>query len=251
MAEPRINNSPASGQASQGKRISYTRPEVRIRSNKGATEAGMTDKEIKALFAEEERFLTASKGKYEVAAVVDQNGVLNPRGNPMVKGFTRRPTTKEAVTKAMAEVEHGTENTVFTRKDRIPESSVYTHYHPWDEKRHGTGLGAKIGTSLSGKDFAAAVKRNDRIARARTENYIFAIHRPKTGWPVSGEQLEREWTRLYNSDVKQMADWIRSQPLTYEEQMVRWGRLNALASHHATQELAKRYGIQYTRRRAN
>ena len=172
----------------------------------------------------------------------------------MVKGTKKKRVTRAEYEKAMAEVQHGTKNQVHTRLDRR-RGMTYTHTHPVDEG-FGTGLGSRIGASLSGKDLSSAVKSNSRSVRARTPNYIFSL-RPKNNngdWGVSPEVLEYEWSAAYQREVASMKDTIRkiaSKGLTTKEYTDRIGRLNALASHRATQYVAKKHDYIYTRRKAH
>lgn len=243
MPEPKENKGGgASAPRSARARAEYRRPEVTgvkyDRSAERDTEAGLTPEQIRTLLAEEDRWRTAFGGRYEIAGVVGQDGTLNPRGNPMVRR-SRYGRIEEA--------QHGTAEKVTTRVDRRPADSIFTHFHP--RSRSDLGLGQRIGISLSGPDIGNAVRLNHSAVRAYTGSYVFSLQRPAGGWPVSGDKIEREWTAAYERETREMLDFINRGNFTNEEKAVRMGRLNALASHRATKEVAKRYGLRYTRRR--
>ena len=225
----------------QKTRAQYVAPSMNIKPNKHATEAGMTPAEAKTLLDEEARFARSYGGRYEIAGVVDAQGRLNPRGNPMVGERTGR------------EALHGSTTTVRTRKDRTSGDMHFTHFHPWDD-RGGSGLGKSVGISISGPDIANTIERGNRSIRARSQGYIYSIRRPAGGWNANPQEVRSDWNRVYQREVNSMKDTIRrikeAHGLTWDELMVRQGRLNALASHRATKAIADKYGFIYTRRKA-
>lgn len=242
----------------------YESPRARVRENKSNTEGGLTPAQARAILQEESRYPGAFGGRYEIAAVADTAGNLNPRGNPMVRGLTpterRRinsPRTSQAerdrlLRLAFTEVEHGDSSVVTTRRDRI-EGLAYTHYHPWTSDTAGTGLGRRIGVSFSGRDIASSIQANRPMVRARTENYIFSLRPGRNGWGTTAERIESEWNSAYRREVSSMKGWMDRERLlgrlNRDEYNVRFGRMNALASHRATREIANRYGLIYTRRK--
>lgn len=227
----------------QRERSAYTSPSMTVRPNKSATEAGMTPAQRKAILEEENRFARSFGQRYEIAGVVDTNGVLNPRGNPMVTKSTGR------------EAQHGTSTSVSTRNDRTRgEDLTFTHFHPWDS-RAGSGLASRVGISFSGADIANAISRNNQGTRARTANYIFSIRKPAGGWNADPSEVRSYWNRAYSREQQSLKNQIQrlnqTRGLTMEEYNVRLGRLNTLASHRATKATADKYGFIYTRRKAD
>lgn len=204
------------------------------------TEGQMTKEVSKAVLDEEARFARSFGQKYEIAAVIDDQGRLNPLGNPMVKGG-------RGVNRA-SEVKHGTPTAVYTRRDRIPENATYTHFHPWNEKA-GSGMGSRIGVSLSGTDLRSALTINVANMRARTGNYVFNIQRPAGGWNTTPATAESAWTVAYNTHLMENRRVLNGMTPGTPEFMERLGRINAVTSHQATQDVAKRFGWKYTRRK--
>lgn len=228
----------------QKDRAAYMSPRVTgvktDRSGRLNTEGGMTKAVSKTVLDEENRFAKSFGQKYEIAAVIDDQGNLNPLGNPMVKGG-------RGVNRA-SEVQHGSSTAVFTRRDRIPKNATYTHFHPWDS-RAGKGLGSKIGVSLSGQDLYAAITLDSSNMRARTGNYVFNVQRPEGGWNATPAQAQNTWTASYNRHLNENRKALSGLDRESTEFKERLARLNALTSHQATRDTAKRYGWSYTRRR--
>ena len=168
----------------------------------------------------------------DFAAITD-DGRVNPLGNPVI----RRRRDQVVMNSAL-----------------VPRNAVLTHNHPWSEGM-GTGLGSRVGVSLSGADLRVAVNTNAKEIRAVTSNYIYSLKRPASGWNASGTQLKSEMDELYARNLRDMQTTIRrlqqTRGLTRQELEVRMGRINALASHQAIREVARRHGIRYTRRRSS
>lgn len=199
-----------------------------IRRAKGNTEAGMSQAQIATTRAWEE---SQRNRKTENLAVIGEDGTLNPLGDPVVSR---------------------SRSSVRSNPARIPENAIVTHNHPWDEKTDGIGLGARVGASLSDADIANAIRQNNKEKRAVTQNYIYSIKRPAGGWKANPNDVKADWDRVYKRETKAFSELNarrRSGELTYEEYDVRWGRVNALASHRATRYVADKYGFIYTRRK--
>ena len=230
MAESGNIKSNASQSPSQKARAEYIRPEMRSRENKANTDAGLNSVQKAAADKTENAIRNR---KTEVAYAIDSNGnVIKVSGK-------------------------GTRSKATVNISAIPQDAVLTHNHPGEEDRPvynregrrigveggGQGMGARIGSSITGDDIRVAIKSNAKEVRAVTPYYTFSIRRPEGGWGVNADGFLREWyneVRRYRNDNYTYARSGREQ----------LGRFNAMMAHKATRKLAKKYGMTYTRRKA-
>lgn len=202
------------------------------RSRERDTEAGMTKAQKEAVLKEENRI---RKYKAEHASVVDENGVLNPLGDIQIR--------------------KGTSSKVAINTEKVPANSIIIHNHP--TVREDTGIGQRVGISLSGADLRVAALTNAREVRAVTENYTYSVKRPSGGWgSLSPNRIKAEFNAISDRELsKYMALGIqqisRGQLNTSRSRSEFNGRVNALISHTAMKELAKKYGFTYTRRKSS
>ena len=231
MAEGgKVKNTEHKPSVQQKARAEYIRPEMRVKEDKHATDAGLTPAQKKAVLTTESKIRNR---KTETIRIVDDNGNVI---NPTISG-----TRSKA--KAMASL--------------IPQNGVFTHNHPGAEdepiyirgrkvgvRGGGTGIGARIGASLSGPDLKSAIKTNAKEIRAVTPTYTFSIRRPAAGWGnINADDVHRDWNREFNNYVNNHKEYAK-------ESRQNLGRINAMASHVATRAIAKKYGMTYTRRKA-
>lgn len=203
-----------------------------VREDKHATDAGLTPAQKKAADKVES---SIRNRKTEVAYAIDSNG------NAI------RVSTK------------GTSNRASVRIASVPRDAVLTHNHPSDydrpfEKRTrtrvvrgivggGQGMGARIGSSITGDDIRLAILTDAKEVRAVGPEYTFSIRRPANGWGVNSEAFLREWYDEVNTYRANNQSYARSG----REQL---GRYNAVMAHSVTRKLAKKYGMTYTRKKA-
>ena len=230
MAEGgKVKNTGNKVSAQQKTRQAYESPRVRVRENKHATDAGLTEEQRKAVNATESKIRNR---KTEIAYAVDDNGQV----------------IKISVS--------GSRNRTRINPGLVPRNAVLTHNHPSAEDKPimyngrkvgvsggGSGMAAKIVAPHSGADLRAAILLNAKETRAVSPTYTFSVRRPEGGWNVSADEVEREWNKVYDSFKKEYESYRKSG----REQ---FGRFNLMASHQATRAVAKKYGFTYTRRKA-
>lgn len=128
------------------------------------------------------------------------------------------------------------------------KDKVITHNHP-AEKLLGNGLAAQIGVPINGADLSAAIRNNAKEIRASAQGYVYSIKRPKNGWGnIKAEDVERDFYRAWN----QSATWAKRYVMggnTFNDKLNRQGRYNVGTQSSIMRELAKKYGLNYTRRR--
>lgn len=135
-----------------------------------------------------------------------------------------------------------------TKLGYIPENCVITHNHPTEAK--GMRQTTAYGVSFSHADIRSTMRRNAKEIRAVAGEYTYSLRRPKDGWKGNPDVVYMEYTAAYNRHAKELfahRDKInyRTDPKTYLE---RHQRANTLAAHRATQDIAKKYGMIYTRK---
>lgn len=232
MPEPRKASSNATTSRTAKQRAQYQRPTTSVKtdhSGKGAINAGLTAAQHKAVTAWENR---NRNYKTEHTVLIDENGTVNPRG-PIQLGSG---TSKKARVNPYALVPNG----------------VLTHNHP----SNNVGIAGRVGVPLSGADIKLAAKYNLSEVRAVTPNYTFSIRRPAGGWKVNPDVLNAEFNSIANREARGMAGTTtqllqRSGGITRLDADIYNNRVNTLASHRAIQELARKYGFTYTRRRTS
>ena len=228
------------------RREAYVAPYARIRTDADAkrnTEAGLTREQRTALDNWESR---NRNYKTERAAVVDENGNVNPRGNIMV----RRDRYGR-----MVEATSGSGSRVFINPARIPENSVLTHNHP----SNNAGIAGRVGQAFSGADLRIAVVTNAKEIRAVTPNYVYSIKRPAKGWTFDRSieyEADRLFERHYNQYLSQTRTMARNNTKrggtwTRDDEDVYRNRIMVTANDRMMQELARKYGFRYTRRRSS
>lgn len=219
-------------------RAQYETPSTNVRTNVNAkrmTEAGQSKAQTKAILEWEEKM---KNRKTEDLIVVDENGNVNPLGNPVVRRTKTSVTTNPAL---------------------FPPNAIVTHNHPWDDSTDGTGgMSPSIGISLSAPDIGNAIRNNNKEKRAATRAYIYSIKRPANGWgelsnPSTIRRIESDWEVQWrstaSSEIARLRQLRKEGRLTEEEFTTRWGRMNVVSAHRATKYVANKYGFSYTRRK--
>ena len=201
------------------------------RRKKGDTDSGMTPEQRRATLETESKIRNR---KTETArAITDDGRVVN------------------------ITVGRGTHDRAHIDVRLVPRDAVLTHNHPsaYDEPVYvnglrvgvsggGTGMGARMVTSISGDDVRLAIRTNAKEVRAVSPTYTYSIRRPRGGWGnVSPEEIQREWYDEARRFQLENLSYARSG----REQL---GRFNAVLSHAVTRKLANKYGWTYTRRKA-
>lgn len=213
-------------------RQAYEAPTVTIRTDRSRrqnTEAGLTSAQRAALTKEENRIRNY---RTEHAVVIDEDGNVNPNGNPMVG--------------------NGTSSRVRIDSSKIPANSVVTHNHP----STGPGLAGQVGSAFSGQDIQTAANRNLREIRAVTPGYTYSAKRPANGWGFKGSDFNREYIRLYERYIQEDGAKIttmlrRNGGITRSDADTYNARLNTVTANRVMRELSAKYGFTYTRRRSS
>lgn len=133
----------------------------------------------------------------------------------------------------------------------IPRDSVITHNHPSIVGRGGTGMAARIGASFSGDDLYTAAMGHAKEMRIQTPTYKYSIKRNGDNWGTTANHLRRTWNDIYSREMNKLT-------LRYLDRSLRGvgdynvdiGRMNVMATHVATREVARMFGLKYTRRKA-
>lgn len=230
MAEPRRTGGGATATRTAKQRARYQRPTTTVktdRSGKNDINSGLTAAQRRAVTEWEDK---NRNYKTEHTIVVDRNGTVNPRG-PLQVGS-------------------GTGNRARVNPFKLVPDGVVTHNHP----SNGVGIAGRVGVPFSGADVKLAMKYNLNEIRAVTPNYTYSVRRPTGGWSGSPESLEREYMAITRREARNMRDdTLRvlnaSGGVSRQDADVYNNRISTLASHRAMEELAKRYGFSYTRKR--
>ena len=212
----------------------YVKPQTRVRVNearkkaqelarqKQDVNAGLNPKQIATLAKLESKNATR---KTEQLNVVDENG----------KVVFSKNGTKTRVK-------------LYPWEAAQLRDKVVTHNHPTD-KLLGSGLAARVGVPINGTDLASAIRNNAKEIRASAQGYVYSIKRPKSGWGnVKAEDVERDFNAAWNQAFTWARGYVRGGK-TYEEQLNRQGRYNVGVQSGIMRKLAKKYGLNYTRRR--
>lgn len=125
----------------------------------------------------------------------------------------------------------------------VPDS-VITHNHPSSVR----GSSTRYGSSLSGADGFAAIHFNASEVRAVSGSHTYSLRRPATGWPVNARQYQSEWDAARKKHSATLDNYIR-EAKDANDLKRRLQRANTLMSHMATKDVARKYGMEYTRRR--
>lgn len=189
------------------------RGEARLKV-KGNINGGLTSEQIKAVSDFENQHRDR---KTERVAVFDVNGKMV---NKSTSGTRNRTRIRGA----------------------IPENSVITHNHPSSVRGDST----RYGSSLSGPDGIAAIRTNAAEVRAVSGNHTYSLRRPVKGWPINAKQYQSEWHAAKAKHEKSLRNYI-NQAKDKNDRIRRIQRANTLMSHMATRDVAKKYGIPYTR----
>lgn len=122
-------------------------------------------------------------------------------------------------------------------------NNVTTHNHPNDQFKNPNSIAGKIGQSFSGTDIANAITANSAGTRVTTPGYTFNIDRPKSGWPkVRASAVKSTYTKELRKFLNQNMGYAASGPDQHD-------RAWAMANHKAAQAVAKKYGLNYTRKK--
>ena len=215
--------------AQQKARQAYESPRMRVRENKHATDAGLTPEQRKAANKTENAIRNR---KTEVVYSIDEQGNVTKSS---YTGNARRARVLPGAIKPNSVITHNHPDS--------QDQPVYMNGRRIGVRGGGQGMGARIGSSLSGADIRSAILTNAKEIRAVSPTYTFSIRRPEGGWGVSASQVLSEWQNEYNRFVNANREYARSS----REAL---GRVNAVASHQATRTIAKKYGFTYTRRKS-
>lgn len=191
------------------------RGEARLRA-KGDINSGLT----KAQKAAVERFENKHRDyKTERVTAIDTNGRIVAQSTKGTRNQTRIP-------------------------GYIPENCVITHNHP----SAANGKSTAMGGSISGQDLGTSIYRNAAEIRAVSGQYTYSVRRPRNGWNADPVQVVNRWRSSYNRHIKDLTEYMNSGK-DFNTRVERYRRLNTLASHMATRDIAKKYGMEYTRKR--
>ncbi len=232
MPEPAVRNQ-QTATVNTGGRAGYQTPTTRVRDeSRRNIDAGLSKAQKEALSREESRIRQLD---HEEAVVVDANGVVNPLGSPSVAaGRTNRRGVTQAYTSIMT--------------SRVPRNSILTHNHP-NFVNDTTSLAARIGDPFSAQDVLAAATLDVKEIRAVGKGYTYALKRPAGGWPWG-------FVREYQGRVRNtVMGNLMAQRGMYEDRSQAYNgavtRANVAGKDTLLRELARKYGVSYTRRRTN
>lgn len=132
------------------------------------------------------------------------------------------------------------------------KDTVITHNHPTVIK--GIKQATSIGSSLSGPDLRTAVGYNAAEIRAVSGQYTYSLRRPKGGWGgINPNEVHDYYMKHYNKYANENfghRDKVgRSTKESNDIFMTRHQRANTLSTHQAMKEVAKKFGLEYTRKR--
>lgn len=185
-------------------------------TGKGNTEEGYTDKMKKNILGAER---SIRDNMHETAIVFD------PRGNEVGR-------------------KRGTKNQVDLSGIKVPTDAIITHNHPSGAGQ--TGI-KRIGGSFSSADIGTAIRNNVKEIRAVTSAYTFSVKRPKGGWGDRKAIVDRFKTldEEYKAKNYKWLDDTRD----YKVYNARVDRLNVTHTHMIMKQLAKEFGLKYSRKR--
>lgn len=183
---------------------------------KGNTEDGYTDKMKKNILGAER---SIRDNMHETVIVFD------PRGNEVGR-------------------KRGTKNQVDPSGIKVPTDAIITHNHPSGAGQ--TGI-KRIGSSFSSADIGTAIRNNVKEIRAVTSAYTFSVKRPKGGWGDRKAIVDRFKTldEEYKAKNYKWLDDTRD----YKVYNARVDRLNVTHTHMIMKQLAKEFGLKYSRKR--
>lgn len=212
----------------------YVKPQTRVRVNearkkaqelarqKQDVNAGLNPKQIATLAKLESKNATR---KTEQLNVVDENG----------KVVFSKSGTKRRVS-------------LYPWEAAQLKDKIVTHNHP-TEALLGKGLAARIGVPINGVDLALAIRNNAKEIRASAQGYVYSIKRPKNGWGnIKAEDIERDFMTEWNKSNVWSKRYVMGGK-TYDDKLNRQGRYNVGVQSGIMRKLAKKYGLNYTRRR--
>lgn len=128
------------------------------------------------------------------------------------------------------------------------KDKIVTHNHP-AEPLLGKGLAARIGLPINGVDLATAIRNDAKEIRASAQGYVYSIKRPKNGWGnIKAADVERDFNFAWNQSNVWSKRYVMGGK-TYDDKLNRQGRYNVGVQSSIMRELAKKYGLNYTRRR--
>ena len=230
------------------RKAAYEAPTATVRTDRsGRTniDAGLTQAQKTALAREEARINRIPIGREETV-VVDENGNVNPLGAPTLRSGTRR---------------RGNATITYAEFDsrRVPADSILIHNHP-GYIGSAQGLASQVGNAFTGQDLETAATTNVKEIRAIAKGYTYSLKRPAGGWP-SGTAMKRDLDRLTQRYYTETMDSIRTRRLIGiasgrgdyyggDEEYARNvnDRANVMAKSRAMREVAKKYGLKYTRK---
>lgn len=191
---------------------------------KGDINHDLTSQQI-ALLAKEEN---AIRGKsYENAAVVNKDSVVY-----------RNTGNKDSV------------NIPYAKSI----GNITTHNHPGASLNNRDSIAGRIGTSFSSQDLVHILV-GDARGRVATQGYGFNMTRtaktPVIKTRKEAAAVKRAYSTEYNKTVKRYAEVLAKASRNKEEYARVLDRVHILATHKASQAIAKKYNMRYTRRKAD
>lgn len=144
----------------------------------------------------------------------------------------------------------------------LKKDSIVTHNHPYvgnKGRRLYDTMAGRIGVPFSPADVSLAIRHDVKEIRAVTPTYTWSIRRPAGGW---GDTLEimrdirsmsaRMQTEGYQYQSRHAASSIRSFRETGSRRRAEEvaDRANVGVQYQALKNLAKKYGWEFTRRKA-
>jgi|GEM_PF-1444970 len=119
---------------------------------------------------------------------------------------------------------------------------VLTHNHPrgWGFSENSLG---RIGNSFSPADIYLAISANLSEIRAVTPTYTFSMKRPKTGWGISVNELNKVINEEHQKCLSNFNKIINNAPSWHKDVCAE--RASALHYHIVMKNLSKRLGFIY------
>ena len=204
-------------------KMRYTTPEA----EQSATEVGYTAEVAKKVLEQEAKTRHSS---VEVATIMDKDGNVR---------FTKKGSESQ--------VKFGYVEILKMR------DGILTHNHP---NAGATNKWWKaIGSPFSEADIKTAVRANLAEIRAVTPTYTFSLKRPEGGWPEG--MLKRyssilgKYTRAQNKYAggKDVVDYMLKGGEDVKTYYQRANRARLAKYHQVLKDLAKEYGLSYTRKK--
>lgn len=132
--------------------------------------------------------------------------------------------------------------------------NITTHNHPGASLNNRNSIAGRIGTSFSKQDLVH-ILAGDARGRVATQGYGFNMTRtaktPVITTRKEAAAVKRAYSKAYNDTVKRYVDVLAKASKNKEEYERVEDRVHILATHKASQAIAKKYNMRYTRRKSN